>query len=86
VDRTGIAGTYLYTFEYGLDETTPGALRLMSIERDWNPEPGFDAAATHPKAAPLAKALEEQLGLELEPIRTAVAKLVRSPSPVAGSS
>jgi hypothetical protein len=69
VDRTGVTGTYLYTFEYGPDETTPGALRSMSIERDWNPKPGFDAPATHPKAAPLAKALEEQLGLKLEPIR-----------------
>ena len=41
----------------------------MAAERNWNPKPGFDAPATHPKAAPLARALEEQLGLKLEPIR-----------------
>ena len=40
----------------------------MMVERDWIPKPGFDAPATHPKAAPLASALEEQLGLKLEPI------------------
>jgi uncharacterized protein (TIGR03435 family) len=68
VDRTGITGSYLYTFEYGPDETTPGAMR-MTKERNWIPKPGFDAPATHPKAAPLARALEEQLGLKLEPIR-----------------
>ena len=68
VDRTGITGTYLYTFEYGPDETTPGAIRTMTNERGWIPKPGFDAPATHPKAAPLARALEEQLGLKLEPI------------------
>lgn len=68
VDRTGITGNFLYTFEFGPDETTPGAARMM-VERDWTPKPGFDAPATHPRAAPLARALEEQLGLRLEPIR-----------------
>src|SRR5262245_17969364 len=50
VDRTGIAETFMFAWEFGPDESTPGALREMARERIHVPSPGFDAPLTAPKA------------------------------------
>ena len=69
VDHTGITGKYIFTWEYGPDETTPGTRPMMSAPKIWTPKPGFDAPPTTPKAAPLFVAIEQQLGLTVEPTR-----------------
>jgi uncharacterized protein (TIGR03435 family) len=59
IDRTGITGKFNLHFEYLLDDTTPGS----------RPRPVRDVATDIPPAASVFAALEQQLGLKLEPFR-----------------
>jgi uncharacterized protein (TIGR03435 family) len=62
VDRTGNTQKFNFILEFAIDETTPGAL-LFNL-------PGNEPdAADVPRAATMSTALEEQLGLRLEPVR-----------------
>jgi uncharacterized protein (TIGR03435 family) len=67
VDRTGITAPYLFSWEYGPDASTPGDRAIFSAPSPPRPRAGFDAPSTAPKAPPLFVALEQQLGLTLEP-------------------
>jgi len=85
VDRTGITDRFIFGWEFGPDESTPGILRMMFQERTWVPRPGWDGPSTLPKAPPIFTALEQQLGLKVEPIRVPrefiVIDRVERPSP-----
>ena len=69
VDRTGITERFVFTWEFGPDESTPGYLRDAGSERTGSRRPGFDGALSLPKAPPVLTVIEQQLGLKLEPIR-----------------
>jgi bla regulator protein blaR1 len=59
IDRTGISGLYIIRLEFHPDESTPGI--------KWPAERDADTSA--PPAASVFTALEQQLGLKLEPTR-----------------
>jgi uncharacterized protein (TIGR03435 family) len=84
IDRTGSTERFIFGWEFGPDESTPGRLRAVNRERTGTPKPGFDAPATAPKAPPIFAAIE-QLGLKLEPIHAPrefiVIDAVARPSP-----
>jgi len=65
VDRTGLSGTFDIDLRWSPDTPLPGALR------DASPAPSADS-----NAPPLLRALEEQLGLKLEPTKGPVEVLV----------
>jgi uncharacterized protein (TIGR03435 family) len=69
VDRTGITDRFIYAWEFAPDETTPAYFRDMGRERTGSRRPGFDGSSTLPSAPSIFAALEQQLGLTLEPIR-----------------
>jgi uncharacterized protein (TIGR03435 family) len=85
IDRTGITDRFIFGWEYGPDESTPGILPLMAQEKTWVPRPGFDGPSTLPKAPSIFTVLEQQLGLKLEPARAPrefiVIDRVERPSP-----
>jgi uncharacterized protein (TIGR03435 family) len=68
VDRTGITDRFIFAWEFGPDESTPGIVGLMPQPKTWVPKPGWDAPPTAPKAPSIFIALEQQLGLEVDPI------------------
>ena len=59
IDRTEVAGEFMYQLEFHPDENTPGI--------KWPPEREADTSA--PPAASVFTALEQQLGLKLEKTR-----------------
>jgi uncharacterized protein (TIGR03435 family) len=66
VDKTGITGRYDIRLGFTPDDTTPGALRRVQIMRERNGgQP--DAAPDPAGAPPLLTAIQQQLGLKLEP-------------------
>jgi uncharacterized protein (TIGR03435 family) len=85
VDRTGITEKFIFAWEFGPDVSTPGVLREMTTEKTWVPGPGWDGPSTLPKAPSIFTALEQQLGLKVEPIRVPrefiVIDRVERPSP-----
>jgi uncharacterized protein (TIGR03435 family) len=85
IDRTNITDRFIYSWEFGIDEQTPGALEDLQRGKTWNPKPGWDDPMTIPKAPSIFIALEQQLGLKLEPIRVPrefiVIDRVEKPSP-----
>ena len=85
IDRTNITDRFIYSWDYGIDEQTPGALEDLQRGKTWNPKPGWDDSMTIPKAPSILAALEQQLGLKLEPIRVPrefiVIDRVEKPSP-----
>jgi uncharacterized protein (TIGR03435 family) len=85
IDRTNITDRFIYSWEFGIDEQTPGALEDLQRGKTWNPKPGWDDPMTIPKAPSIFTALEQQLGLKLEPIRVPrefiVIDRVEKPSP-----
>lgn len=84
VNRTNITGRYIYTWDFGIDDQTPGALQDLQRGKTWNPKPGWDSPMTIPKAPSIFAAVD-QLGLKLEPIRVPrefiVIDRVERPSP-----
>jgi uncharacterized protein (TIGR03435 family) len=69
VDQIGITDKSVFTWEYGPDDSTPSVRAMMEAPKIWISKPGFDAPPTTPKAAPLFVAIEQQLGVTVEPIR-----------------
>ena len=61
VDRTGNTQKFNFALEFAIDENTPGA-SLFNF-------PGDDPGADVPRAPTMSTALEEQLGLRLEPAK-----------------
>jgi uncharacterized protein (TIGR03435 family) len=84
IDRTNITDRFTYTWDFGIDEQTPGVLDELKQAKTWNPKPGWDSPMTIPKAPSIFAAVE-QLGLKLEPIRVPrefiVVDRVERPSP-----
>ena len=84
VDRTNIDDRFIYSWDFGIDDQTPGALEDLQRGKTWNPKPGWDSPMTIPRAASIFAAVE-QLGLTLEPIRVPrefiVVDRVERPSP-----
>jgi uncharacterized protein (TIGR03435 family) len=68
IDRTGIKGPIMIAWEFGADESTPGALQAMARERPGTSLPGWDAPASAPKAPSIFTVVERQFGLKLSPI------------------
>jgi uncharacterized protein (TIGR03435 family) len=85
VDRTGITDRFVFAWEFAPDETTPAYFRDMGSERTGSRRPGFDGSSALPKAPSIFTALEQQLGLKLEPIQVPrefiVIDRVERPSP-----
>ena len=67
IDNTGITGRYDFHLEFTPDDTTPGALRRLQIDRERNG--GQPDAAPDPAGPPLVTAIQQQLGLKLEPVK-----------------
>jgi uncharacterized protein (TIGR03435 family) len=63
IDRTGVTGRFNFILEFAVDENTPGL--------PGRPVPEREADADVPPAATIYTALEEQLGLKLEPTQAA---------------
>jgi len=70
VDRTGIAGLYRFHLEFALDRTTAQFLPGPENGRGWQESTGGLLPVDDPTAGPFIRtAIEEQLGLRLEPTR-----------------
>jgi len=69
LNKTGIAGKFFMNLEFAPDESTPGALaRLAVVARHNGGNPsGAAAAPSNPPGPSISNALEQQLGLKLEP-------------------
>jgi uncharacterized protein (TIGR03435 family) len=84
INRTNITERFIYSWDFGIDEQTPGVLNDLKQVKTWNPKPGWDSPMTIPKAPSIFTAVE-QLGLKLEPIRVPrefiVIDRVERPSP-----
>ncbi len=63
IDRTGIAGLFSFHLEYARDESAPGPLLPAGV-----PAPVFPPSDV-PPGPTIFTALEQQLGLKLEPIK-----------------
>jgi uncharacterized protein (TIGR03435 family) len=61
LDKTGITDKFNFILEFAIDENTPGASRVLG--------PADTEPSDVPRAATIFTALEEQLGLRLEPAR-----------------
>jgi uncharacterized protein (TIGR03435 family) len=59
-DKTGVSDKFNFVFEFAWDENTPGRRIILPDQND---------SANVPRAATIFTALEEQLGLRLEPAR-----------------
>jgi uncharacterized protein (TIGR03435 family) len=69
LNKTGIAGKFFVDFVFAPDQDTPGALaRLASVARRNGGDPGTATAPSNPPGPSIFTALEQQLGLKLEPI------------------
>ena len=71
IDKTGVSGKFDFHLSYLVDETTPGAFG-----------PEFGRPSDDPPAASIFTALQEQLGLKLEPAK---GELVSSSSSITWS-
>jgi uncharacterized protein (TIGR03435 family) len=84
IDRTNATDRFIYSWDFVIDEQTPGALDDLRRGKTWNPRPGWDSPMTIPKAPSIFTAVE-QLGMTLEPIRVPrqfiVVDRVERPSP-----
>jgi len=65
-DKTGIAGKFIFQLEFLPDETTPGS---MFGGRGGEPVPAPAAASDPSGGASIFTAIQEQLGLKLEPAK-----------------
>jgi len=61
LDKTGITDKFNFILEYSIDENTPGDTRFL--------DPSNTVSSDIPRAATIFAALEEQLGLKLEPAK-----------------
>ena len=61
LDRTGVTDIFNITWEFGPDENTPGVARFFEMTGT--------APAGPPTAPSVFRALQEQLGLTVEPIK-----------------
>ena len=61
LDKTGITDKFNFILEYSIDENTPGDTRFL--------DPSNTVSSDIPRAATIFTALEEQLGLKLEPAK-----------------
>jgi len=61
LDKTGITDKFTYILEYSIDDNTPGDVRFL--------DPSTAAPSDIPRAATIFTALQEQLGLKLEPAK-----------------
>jgi uncharacterized protein (TIGR03435 family) len=79
LDQTGLAGRFNFVMEFVLDENAPGP-RMPGAELPAPPQP-----ADVPRAGTIFSAIEDQLGLRLEPARAPrefiVIDRVERPSP-----
>lgn len=64
IDRTLITDKFSVVLEFSSDESTPGTTSLGRLRQE------NSAADNVPRAETLSAALQQQLGLKLEPIRT----------------
>lgn len=67
IDKTGIAGRFDIYLEFSSDQVTPGLLGLA---------PDAPATASDPTGPTIFTAIQEQLGLKLEPAKGPVEFLV----------
>jgi uncharacterized protein (TIGR03435 family) len=67
-DKTGLDGKFNLEFEFAPDDSTPGGLSALA----WSRREG----ATPPTAPSIFTALEQQLGLKLEPVKAPAEYLV----------
>jgi uncharacterized protein (TIGR03435 family) len=67
MDKTGIAGRFDIHLEFSLDQVTPGLLGLV---------PDAPAEAADPTGLTIFTAIQERLGLKLEPAKGPVELLV----------
>lgn len=67
IDKTGIAGRFDIHLEFTLDQVTPGLLGLA---------PDTSAAASEPTGPTIFTAIQEQLGLKLQPAKGPVELLI----------
>jgi uncharacterized protein (TIGR03435 family) len=61
LDKTGITDKFTFILEFSIDENTPGDARFL--------DPSNTAPSDIPRAATIFTALQEQLGLKLEPAK-----------------
>jgi len=59
IDRTGITDKFMYRLEFSSDENTP---KLVQRDIDYPPDPG-------PRGPGILTALDQQLGLKIEPVK-----------------
>jgi uncharacterized protein (TIGR03435 family) len=71
VDRTGLTGNYDIDLQW-----TPQGVRLNAPPAGEAPTPPIPAPPLDAKGAPLETAIQEQLGLKLEPARAPVPVIV----------
>jgi uncharacterized protein (TIGR03435 family) len=65
IDKTGIAGKFDFKLEFAVDQTTPGATPPEGV----GPGGGRGAVASDPAGPSIFTAIQEQLGLKLEPAK-----------------
>ena len=69
LNQTGLPGRFLIDFVFAPDRDTPGALaRLAIVARRNGQDPATAAAPSNPPGPSIFTALQQQLGLKLEPI------------------